>query len=81
MFEDEYGDFSLKKFLIVVGLITGFFAIVFSAGSIFETNGSNTYQVKQAAFTGELSVRDEPGMYMQNFATITTYIRAGQIDF
>ena len=25
MFEDEYGDFSLKKFLIVVGLITGFF--------------------------------------------------------
>lgn len=81
MFEDEYGDFSLKKFLIVVGLITGFFVIVFSAGSIFETNGSNTYQVKQAAFTGELSVRDEPGMYMQNFATITTYIRAGQIDF
>lgn len=43
MFEDEYGDFSLKKFLIVVGLITGFFVIVFSAGSIFETNGSNTY--------------------------------------
>lgn len=81
MFEDEYGDFSLKKFLIVVGLITGFFVIVFIAGSIFETNGSNTYQVKQAAFTGELSVRDEPGMYMQNFATITTYIRAGQIDF
>lgn len=52
MFEDEYGDFSLKKFLIVVGLITGFFVIVFSAGSIFETNGSNTYQVKQAAFRG-----------------------------
>lgn len=25
MFEDEYGDFSLKKFLIVVGLIAGFF--------------------------------------------------------
>lgn len=40
---------------------------------MFETNDAGFYQVKQAAMTGELTVRNEPGTYFQNLGTITTY--------
>jgi regulator of protease activity HflC (stomatin/prohibitin superfamily) len=61
---------------LIGGAVLGLFAIIALssvAGSIFETNNAGYYQVKQAAMTGELTVVNTPGTYMQNFATITTY--------
>jgi len=43
------------------------------AGKILETNSSSTYQIKQAAVSGKMSMRDTPGMYLQSFGSITTY--------
>lgn len=43
------------------------------AGQILETNNEGYYQVKQAAVTGDVSVRTDAGMYPQFFGKITTY--------
>lgn len=40
---------------------------------IFETNDAGYYQIKQAAMTGEMTVVNDPGTYLQLFGTITTY--------
>lgn len=44
-----------------------------SAPKIVETNEAGNYQIKQAAVSGEISVRNEAGMYGQNFGSIHTY--------
>ncbi len=43
------------------------------AGQIFETNDAGFVQVKQAAGTGNMSVRTTPGVYTQMFSDIHTY--------
>lgn len=48
-------------------------ALMLFSAQIVETNKAENYQVKQAAISGELTIRAEPGMYMQNFGSITTY--------
>lgn len=40
---------------------------------LFETNDAGFFQIKQAALTGNLSVKGVPGTYWQGFAGITTY--------
>jgi regulator of protease activity HflC (stomatin/prohibitin superfamily) len=40
---------------------------------ILETNTEGFYQVKQAALTGNMTVRNTPGMYFQLFGEIHTY--------
>lgn len=40
---------------------------------MFETNNAGYYQVKQAAITGELSIKSTPGLYNKFFGDITTY--------
>lgn len=60
---------------IAVGISTG----VFGMNQIIETNQAINYQVKQAAITGDLSVRSDSGMYMQNFGSITTYRKADDV--
>ena len=52
---------------------------VFTFGSIFETNKAGFYQIKQAAISGDLTVRNDPGTYGQYFGDITTYEIAGDI--
>jgi hypothetical protein len=64
---------------IFIGVIALLF--LFFLGSIFETNTEGYIQVKQAAITGEMSVRMTPGLYFQNFGTIWTYNRVGTIGF
>lgn len=59
-------------------------AIIFTlalAGSLFETNNAGYVQVKQAAGSGEMSVRTSPGVYAQMFATITEYKISDIYDF
>jgi len=53
----------------------------FCASQIFETNTFGNYQVKQAAGTGYVTVRNEPGLYLQMFGEITTYPVSEDIDF
>lgn len=60
----------------VVLLITGL-----CASSIFETNEAGFVQIKQAAVTGDLSCRSEPGMYLQLFGDIHTYEEASTFFF
>lgn len=67
--------FPLTAGLSVVTLIV----LSFASAQIIETNYAGYYQVKQEAVTGYLSVRDEPGMYLQMFADIKTYNRADDI--
>jgi hypothetical protein len=38
-----------------------------------EINNAGFYQIKQSAFSGELTVVDSAGPYLQNFGLITTY--------
>ncbi|MFT5618964.1 MAG: regulator of protease activity HflC (stomatin/prohibitin superfamily) [Arenicella sp.] len=62
-------------FLVILGVI---YAI---SGSIFETNNSGYYKVKQAAISGTLSVHSSPGMFMQMFGIITEYPNTGDFHF
>lgn len=55
------------SFLLIAGLFSS---------SIIETNQAGYMQIKQAAISGTLSVRTEPGMYLQNFGAIHTYKEA-----
>jgi len=50
---------------VVVGLTAG--------ASLIETNNAGYMQVKQAAISGNMSVKTDPGMYLQNFGDIFTY--------
>lgn len=59
--------------LLVIGLTV--------AGRIVETNGSSTYQIKQAAFYGTMSAQMTPGMYWQMFGDITTWPKAETFYF
>ena len=54
--------------LLIVGLIC--------AGSIVETVEKGTYQVKQAAISGEMSAKMTPGLWMQNFGDIDPWPKA-----
>ncbi|MCM1497319.1 MAG: SPFH domain-containing protein [Clostridium sp.] len=67
----------MKKIIIV---LLGVFFIVCS-GMIFETNNFGNYQIKQAAGTGEITVKNDAGLYLQMFGTITTYPVSEDVDF
>lgn len=51
------------------------------AGQLFEVNHAGYVQVKQAAGSGDMSVRTDPGMYSKMFATITQYTISDVYDF
>lgn len=55
--------------LAVLGLFIGITLL----GQILETNEAGYVQVKQAAGTGTMSVRTNPGVYYQGFGSIHTY--------
>ncbi|KKL99799.1 hypothetical protein LCGC14_1810790 [marine sediment metagenome] len=62
-----------RKLLIAVGSVTAVLALVTFSSSIFETNVAGHYQVKQAAISGDMTVRNSPGVYGQWFGAIHTY--------
>jgi len=67
----------LSKFigLVIVALIA------LSSSMLFETNTFGNYQIKQAAATGTITVRNEPGLYWQGFGDIITYPVSEDVDF
>lgn len=73
----------MKIRTIIILACAGIAAIVLltSASGIFETNSAGYLQVKQAAVTGTLTCRLEPGMYFQNFGDIHTYPEATTFHF
>ncbi|HNU48668.1 MAG TPA: SPFH domain-containing protein [Bacteroidia bacterium] len=60
-----------KIFAIVIAVFAVVFIIL--SFSIFETNQAGYFQVKQAALTGNMSVRLAPGTYFQWFGDISEY--------
>lgn len=73
-------DFNFKNLtLITVTVLCVMFVVL--AGSLFETNSFGNYQIKQAAVTGDVTVRSEPGLYWQGMGTITTYPISEDLSF
>lgn len=70
-----------KRVLALVFLIVLVALSVTLAGSLFETNYAGYMQVKQAAISGNLTCRLEPGMYGQLFGEIHTYSEAESFYF
>ncbi len=71
----------VKKFrsLVVFVLIL---VLAFSLGGrVFETVEKGTYQVKQAAITGTMSAKMDPGLWFQNFGDITGWQKAETFYF
>jgi len=66
-------------FLSVAGVFL-LFTLICST-MIFETNDAGYVQVKQEAGTGRMSVRSNPGMYIQMFSSIHTYKVSDVYDF
>lgn len=64
-------------------IVLSVFALIILALSsrLLENNHAGYMQVKQAATSGEMSVRLTPGMYAQMFGTITTYKISDVYDF
>ncbi len=50
-------------------------------GRVFETVEKGTYQVKQAAITGTMSAKMDPGLWFQNFGDITAWQKAETFYF
>ncbi len=48
---------------------------------IFETNNEGYYKIKQAAITGDMSVHDAPGTFLQLFGSISEYQVSGMYYF
>ena len=72
---------SFRKIFIIVGALVALFVAVIMFDSLAETNQAGYVQVKQAAVSGTLTVRSDPGMYGQFFGTIHTYKEASTFYF
>lgn len=70
----------MKTISIIITGICGLLCVIF-AGKIFETNQFGNYQIKQAAGTGTISVRNDAGLYLQMFGSIVTYPVSEDVDF
>jgi regulator of protease activity HflC (stomatin/prohibitin superfamily) len=64
---------SIKNTVLLVGGLLLLIVGASLSSKVFETNDAGYYQVKQAALTGNVSVRNDPGTYTQFFGNITTY--------
>jgi regulator of protease activity HflC (stomatin/prohibitin superfamily) len=64
---------SFLGLLLIIGLI--------SAGSMVETVEKGTYQIKQAAITGEMSAKMTPGLWGQYFGDIDVWPKADTYFF
>lgn len=68
----------------VVIIVVSFIALVFvltTLNQIVETNEAGNVQIKQAAISGTLSCKLDPGMWVQSFGTIHTYKEAETFHF
>jgi len=72
---------SFKKLLAIITMVVIFGFLLLSAGAIFETVPTGFYQVKQAALTGELTVKMTSGMWFQNFGDIFEFPKSETFFF
>lgn len=70
----------LKEVMLVSGVVGAIILGICSA-QLFETNTFGNYQVKQAAVTGDITVKNDAGLYWQGFGSITTYPVSEDVDF
>lgn len=70
-----------RKLGLLLIVFVGVLVAWSSVSNLVETNNSGFYQVKQAAWTGSMSVRSTPGMYWQGYGTIVTYPLSGEYFF
>jgi len=61
-----------KKIIAIAFAVLAIIFLVLAKG-IFQTNDAGWFQVKQAAITGNMSVRSTAGTYFQWFGTISEY--------
>lgn len=69
-----------KELMLVIGVLCAIVLGICSA-QLFETNTFGNYQVKQAAVTGDITVKNDAGLYWQGFGSITTYPVSEDVDF
>lgn len=69
------------KQLTAITLGVAFVILIFISGGLFETNSFGNYQIKQAAVSGKISVRSDPGLYWQGLGSITTYPISEDLSF
>ena len=67
---------SVKKIVLLSFVGVLIVVALACAGSIVETVEKGTYQVKQAAITGQMSAKMTPGLWFQNFGDIDTWPKA-----
>lgn len=70
-----------KRYIGFVMFVTLLVASALVSSSIFEKNDAGLMQVKQAAISGDLTCRMEPGVYGQVFGDIHTYPEAETFFF
>jgi hypothetical protein len=63
-------------FAVILGLV-----ILIESRNIFDTNKAGHVIVKQAAVSGQMSVIKEPGMFLQVWGDLHSYLRAGTVYF
>jgi regulator of protease activity HflC (stomatin/prohibitin superfamily) len=61
------------RLVTIAGVLVFGVVLAMASTSLFETNTAGYYQVKQASFSGAMSVREDPGVYWQGFGDIFTY--------
>lgn len=64
------GSGSKTMIILIIILLA---VIIATSSQVFESNKVGYYQVKQAALSGDISVRNRPGLYLQLFGEIFTY--------
>ena len=69
-----------KHFLGIVAGVMLIVLVMLSSG-LFETNQAGHFQIKQAALSGKLTARFQPGIYVQNFGDIETYKNVAAVGF
>jgi regulator of protease activity HflC (stomatin/prohibitin superfamily) len=67
---------SIKKMVMLGFAVIVLLVLAVCAGSIVETVEKGTYQVKQAAISGQMSAKMTPGLWFQNFGDIDTWPKA-----
>jgi len=76
-YNDNYGSstsFTITKSKIIVGVLVVVLVILAALSQkLLETNKKGFVQIKQAALTGTMSVRQTPGTYLQLFGDITPF--------
>ncbi len=70
-----------RKIAVIVGAVLALVVVGSVAGNLVETNEAGNVQIKQAAITGELTCKLDPGMWVQLFGTIHTYKEASTFHF